>query len=244
MTLITFQGGKPVLRDGKVGTEQACCCGCIPCACEKAVDYTFNQRGKWELGDTPPEPTEGEATAYNASDSCYLQTLTPCQTCFDFDIVPDGDICVCGNGGCYEGFEPVDFIICEFTDNPDVRDPPPIWWVSVELAPCMRLLCNAAGEYTLEVCQLQYCAGAGSNRGRLTKRSFSIVLDETGCPESLGDELTSSVSDWYGPDGGCQWKPLTEPHPIFNIDSDYCNKDCWQGINMDTVAIRDLNPLP
>jgi len=27
MTLITFQDGKPVLRDGKVGTEQACCCG-------------------------------------------------------------------------------------------------------------------------------------------------------------------------------------------------------------------------
>ena len=29
MTLITFQDGKPVLRDGQVGTEQACCC-CDP----------------------------------------------------------------------------------------------------------------------------------------------------------------------------------------------------------------------
>ena len=28
MTLITFSDGKPVLRDGQVGTEQACCCGC------------------------------------------------------------------------------------------------------------------------------------------------------------------------------------------------------------------------
>jgi len=26
MTLISFQGGKPVMRDGKIGTEQACCC--------------------------------------------------------------------------------------------------------------------------------------------------------------------------------------------------------------------------
>lgn len=26
MTLITFQDGKPLFRDGKVGTEQACCC--------------------------------------------------------------------------------------------------------------------------------------------------------------------------------------------------------------------------
>lgn len=29
MTLITFKDGKPLMRDGKVGTEQACCCG--PC---------------------------------------------------------------------------------------------------------------------------------------------------------------------------------------------------------------------
>ena len=40
MTLITLQDGKIVLRDGKVGTEQACCCGsggdpCVPgCVCE------------------------------------------------------------------------------------------------------------------------------------------------------------------------------------------------------------------
>ena len=29
MTLITFDGGKVVLRDGKVGTEQACCCSAV-----------------------------------------------------------------------------------------------------------------------------------------------------------------------------------------------------------------------
>ena len=28
MTLITLQDGKIVVRDGQVGTEQACCCGC------------------------------------------------------------------------------------------------------------------------------------------------------------------------------------------------------------------------
>lgn len=35
MTLITFQDGKVVLRDGKVGTEQECCCqGCnCPTVC-------------------------------------------------------------------------------------------------------------------------------------------------------------------------------------------------------------------
>jgi hypothetical protein len=38
MTLITFQDGKVVLRDGKAGTEQACCCEeqdpCLVCTCE------------------------------------------------------------------------------------------------------------------------------------------------------------------------------------------------------------------
>lgn len=31
MTLITFQDGKPVLRDGAVGTEPECCCERCPC---------------------------------------------------------------------------------------------------------------------------------------------------------------------------------------------------------------------
>lgn len=34
MTLITFQDGKPVLRDGKIGTEQDCCCQQDTCPSE------------------------------------------------------------------------------------------------------------------------------------------------------------------------------------------------------------------
>ncbi len=53
MTLITFQDGKPVLRDGKVGTEQACCCSkceCGPINCTvtfsvDGVEYTWNVTG-------------------------------------------------------------------------------------------------------------------------------------------------------------------------------------------------------
>lgn len=41
MTLITFQDGKVVLRDGKVGTEQDCCCSDDgECPCEEAVFET------------------------------------------------------------------------------------------------------------------------------------------------------------------------------------------------------------
>lgn len=37
MTLITLQDGKLVLRDGQVGTEQACCCSCT---CESVPEGT------------------------------------------------------------------------------------------------------------------------------------------------------------------------------------------------------------
>ena len=40
MTLITFTGGKVVVRDGKVGTEQACCCN--KCLCELDCDVVQN----------------------------------------------------------------------------------------------------------------------------------------------------------------------------------------------------------
>ena len=41
MTLITLQDGKIVLRDGKVGTEQACCCGGGECDCDAFCDGNF-----------------------------------------------------------------------------------------------------------------------------------------------------------------------------------------------------------
>jgi hypothetical protein len=39
MTLITFQDGKPVMRDGKVGTEQECCC-CDQCKVRLYTAYS------------------------------------------------------------------------------------------------------------------------------------------------------------------------------------------------------------
>jgi hypothetical protein len=49
MTLITLQGGKLVLRDGKVGTEQACCCDaeCVcPESCLENLRITFGESGE------------------------------------------------------------------------------------------------------------------------------------------------------------------------------------------------------
>ena len=65
MTLITFKDGKPVMRDGHIGTGQPCCCG-QPCSCESSepkVWVTFNGEEKglavcdyadWSLCSSPP----------------------------------------------------------------------------------------------------------------------------------------------------------------------------------------------
>lgn len=68
MTLITFQGGKAVVRDGKVGTEADCCCGCPPgcpslAGCNLIVTLMYNE----------PLPIEyGPASDYYDSALCTL----------------------------------------------------------------------------------------------------------------------------------------------------------------------------
>jgi len=45
MTLITFEDGKPVMKDdGKVGTEQACCCSEECCNCDSVFNFYANGR--------------------------------------------------------------------------------------------------------------------------------------------------------------------------------------------------------
>ena len=45
MTLITFQDGKVVFRDGKVGTEQGCCCNRCGDDCQQTVSVTVAVAG-------------------------------------------------------------------------------------------------------------------------------------------------------------------------------------------------------
>ena len=47
MTLITFDDGKVVMRDNKVGTEQACCCCQSTCGedCQQTVTVNFSVGG-------------------------------------------------------------------------------------------------------------------------------------------------------------------------------------------------------
>lgn len=48
MTLITFQDGKVVMRDGKVGTEQACCCQQCECRVTTGSQYYDTNYYAWD----------------------------------------------------------------------------------------------------------------------------------------------------------------------------------------------------
>ena len=69
MTLITFQDGKPVMRDGKVGTGQTCCCEGGQCVCHanwyKRVSgwyCNYIENYAWYEDDgVPYDPDEFEA---------------------------------------------------------------------------------------------------------------------------------------------------------------------------------------
>jgi hypothetical protein len=85
MTLITFQDGKPVLRDGKVGTEQACCCQCGRCIID----------GEWDCRYATKAQCEECTTTY------YCENLETA----DVTVVDDCSECVGENVYCYSTIE-------------------------------------------------------------------------------------------------------------------------------------------
>ena len=64
MTLITFSDGKVVMRDGKVGTEQACCCGSCNCSNLNFNDLLYGD----ELYSWPNVDLGGQKTPMYGSD--------------------------------------------------------------------------------------------------------------------------------------------------------------------------------
>lgn len=75
MTLITFQDGKPVMRDGLVGTGGDCCCGSNGCCCI----------------DGSPDPTKTTQAACEAAGGTW-NSDGPCKTydcrcCEDFKVI-------------------------------------------------------------------------------------------------------------------------------------------------------------
>jgi hypothetical protein len=97
MTLITFQDGKPVLRDGAVGTEQACCCGCDPCLVRLCAAYAICN---------DPNDTSSLEWACGINDNAYLWLKAALESVgwtvaiseWPIEEIPGGDNCPFGNG--------------------------------------------------------------------------------------------------------------------------------------------------
>lgn len=108
MTKITFKDGKPVLRGGKVGTGQGCCCkqGCPRCvrngeidckyrteaACEECVrTYTCQEARQTECdGDCPEGFTPGEPVRVVVSHTPGCQNFTGYGTTTAYGIATVG----------------------------------------------------------------------------------------------------------------------------------------------------------
>lgn len=88
MTQITFQDGKPVMRDGKVGAEQGCCC---KQDCSRCI-----RNGEWDCQYTTKETCEDCTRTY----TCDEARQTEC----------DGD--------CPEGFTPGDPVTVQVEPTP------------------------------------------------------------------------------------------------------------------------------
>jgi hypothetical protein len=80
MTLITLQDGKIVLRDGKVGTEEACCCGECPQPYGNFIFAGLASCTPAALGD----PFQTEQQAQQAIDFWLAEN----QNFFDCAILP------------------------------------------------------------------------------------------------------------------------------------------------------------
>lgn len=91
MTLITFQGGKPLMRDGKVSTESGCCCGNTACCkpdgtCEGGLTKAQCEACGYSCyevytPDNPEDPCEEGYTKNGAGDCERTRTVTICAQC-------------------------------------------------------------------------------------------------------------------------------------------------------------------
>jgi hypothetical protein len=236
MTLITFQDGKVVLRDGQVGTEQGCCCGCTPCTClESCVSYTFTFLGNL---DNPDEPTDQNYRAVMEEDTCPENS-----PCFEFSALGEDGFPLYANG----------FGACSASDG--IGDY--VLGNSSGGLPYGRLKCVGDG-FVFELCVFNICASGELPAGRLTKKGYSVTVGEDGCPTGIGGEVSSSTSDWYFDAVPGEWKPLsTYPGGAFDLDGEvpgspinqrWCNQDCWGEWPFDFVVGTfdgfDCNPLP
>jgi len=240
MTTIAFEDGKPVFRDGKVGTEQACCCDpCVNCECEVCVSASFVSKGLAN-GNLFPNQATIELIGNVRPSSCV--TPEPCHEFESLATEDPGAGLPLGPGECGP----------DFAQQCNHDDFDYIWFTSLAGTPCLRIRCDEQGNYFLDVCIFNECRGIESGGARLTRKTYALALGESGCPVSVGEELSSSSIDFYNDGTGIY---VTPPPPPFDLNGNLnntplCNQECWDQVPFDFVVrqvvdgICQENPLP
>lgn len=238
MTTITFQNGNVVMSGGAVNVGDKCCCNC-----QKCVQYSFIERGDLTV-DPPPEPAINTYVAMRRGNSCLEK-----EHCFDFEFVPDAIQGQLGPGCGFASqqiFEPWSWL-CRSLDETYV------YGKSEGGKPCARVRCNQAGDYFLDICAFNTCFGTEAGAGRLTRKTYALTVGEDGCPESVGEEVASSVTDWVLNVVAGQWVPASDYG--YDLDGEInntplCNQECWSEEAFDFVVCEvvgddcDCNAFP
>jgi len=133
MTKITLQGGKVVLRDGKVGTEQECCCQQSQCVCGDCPEnlgfsVTFYGTRDGTLTFTHPYTPPGGAA------SIALCDRVEDSTSYALTLVHDEALAI--------GFLNIASASISFACGPAVDGVGRSWYVNI----AGRILVNAAGD--------------------------------------------------------------------------------------------------
>jgi hypothetical protein len=175
MTRITLQDGKVVLRDGKVGTEEACCCGGCPC---KTVIWTHVYGGCTNIAT--------QTLTAEAEEDCYAYYRVE-----DFDCVNPLTGRDCGAGATCDFFARV-----KINGNQlgpiEYQQPDESWATGGPGGTCDCL--DAFGSLAAQInCE---CPGGGPGLGTLNPDfcgSYDLCCTAAGCVPALFFE--SDVAD-------------------------------------------------
>ena len=182
MTLITFSDGKPVLRDGKVGTEQACCCGC---EFSRITLSIFNMGGLYaEFGSQSETPffdglweecyEEIFQTMKQRLESAGWTVTITTRTAEEpgYGLVTYATMTATGDCvfNCQELYDAAN------QESPDIVNQPEGLWVELQLG-------ESPGEYF-------FCDGVNPD--------LALPMRITGCC-GIWDQLTTANYEPYGP---------------------------------------------
>jgi hypothetical protein len=235
MTLITFQDGKPVLRDGQVGTEQACCCGGCSCGeCALAVVVNGVRVNTVVVGSASLE-TECAGTGCSGSPSWF----NPAET-----DQSGWTLVECGTPPAYQTACEDAFELCDgYSCNPLAQDGFETLISSCNYRARACLYCTESGItarvyfYSLFYYGCRFCDGTGgyTNAGRLWYADYTLDA----LPSCNGESSMTAGEDVELFPDECEYFGILSVCEAW--DAAWTDRMCGCGVS---VSLSCANPLP